>query len=88
MEKLQKVHKMMVDKTAATSAQMQYAAIDYEDKSLPIVTVVDKSQRYKIKVKEAPDPAIAGAIGEPMIGTFLQGITSLIKVALNEFLSE
>jgi len=34
MEKLQKVHKMMVDKTAATSAQMQYAAIDHEDKSL------------------------------------------------------
>lgn len=84
MEKLQTVHKMMVDKIAATSAQMQNAAI--EDKSLPIVTVVDRSQKYKIKVQEAPDPAITGAIGELMSGNFLEGIASLIKVALNEFL--
>lgn len=84
MEKLQTVHKMMVDKIAATSAQMQNAAI--EDKSLPIVTVVDKSQKYKVKVQSAPDPAISGAINELMSGDFLAGITSLITVALNEFL--
>ncbi|XP_078375436.1 uncharacterized protein LOC144658827 [Oculina patagonica] len=84
MEKLQTVHKMMVDKIAATSAQMQNAAI--EDKSLPIVTVVDKSQKYKIKVTNAPDQAISGAIGELMSGNFLSGLTSLITVALNQFL--
>lgn len=84
MEKLQTVHKMMVDKIAATSAQMQNEAI--EDKSLPIVTVVDKSQKYKIKVTSAPDPAISGAIGELMSGDFLSGLTSLITVALNQFL--
>ena len=84
MEKLQTVHKMMVDKIAATSAQMQNAAI--EDKSLPIVTVVDKSQKFKIKVQNAPDPAIAGAINELMSGDFLAGITNLITVALNQFL--
>ena len=38
---------------------------------VPIVTVVDKSQKYKIKVKEEPDPAMAGAIVEPMTGNFL-----------------
>ena len=83
-EKLQTIHKMMVDKIGATSAKMQNEAI--EDKSLPIVTVVDKSQKYKIKVTSAPDPAITGAIGELMSGNFLAGITSLITVALNEFL--
>ena len=84
MEKLQTVLKMMVDNIAATSAQLQNAAI--EDKCIPIVTVVHKSQKYKIKVTEAPDPAITGAIGEHMSGNVLQVITSLIKVALNEVL--
>lgn len=83
-EKLQTIHKMMVDKITATSAKMQNEAI--EDKSLPIVSVVDKSQKYKIHVRNAPAPEISKGIGELMSGNFLGGLTSLITVALNEFL--
>ena len=83
-EKLQSIHKMMVDKIAATSAKMQNEAI--EDKTLPIVAVVDKSEKYKVHVQSAPDDKIAGGIGELMSGDFLGGLKSLIKVALNEFL--
>ena len=83
-EKLQTIHKMMVDKIAATSAKMQNDAI--EDKTLPIVSVVDKSQKYKIKVTSAPDQAISDGIGELLSGNFLGGLKSLITVGLNEFL--
>lgn len=84
LEKLQTVHKLMVDKVAATSTKLQNEAI--EDKSLPIVSVVDKSQQYKVQVSSAPDPQVTGAIGQLLSGNFLAGLTSLIKVALNEFL--
>ena len=47
-EKLQVVHNMMVDKITAASNKMGDEAA--EDKSLPIVSVVDKSEKYQIKV--------------------------------------
>ena len=75
---------MMVDKITAASNKMGDEAA--EDKSLPIVSVVDKSEKYQIKVESTPDKDIKNAIGEVMSGDFLGGLKNLIKVALNEVL--
>ena len=74
---------MMVDKTTASSNKMRDRAAD--DKGLPIVSVVDKSEKYQIKVTNVPDGGINKAIGELMSGD-LGGLKSLIRVALNEVL--
>ena len=75
---------MMVDKITAASNKMGDEAA--EDKSLPVVSVVDKSEKYQIKVTSVTDKGIEKAIGEVMSGDFLGGLTNLIKVALNEVL--
>lgn len=83
-EKLQVIHKMMTDKITATSSKLQNEAV--EDKSLPIVSVVDRSQKYKVSVTSVPNQEISNGIGELLSGNFLSGLQSLISVALNEFL--
>lgn len=83
-EMLDVVHKMMIQKIAATASKMEDGAI--EDKSLPIVAIVDKSEKYKIKVTEAPDKDISDGVDELLSGNFLGTIKSLLKVALDEFL--
>ena len=83
-EKLQMVHNMMVDKITAASNKMGDEGA--EDKSLPIVSVVDKSEKYQIKVTSAPDKDIENAIGEVMSGDFLGGLKNILSVALNEVL--
>lgn len=81
---MQMMHKMLVNKIAATSSKMENDAI--EDKSLPIVAVVDKSEKYKIKVSDAPSAEINNAIGEVLKGDFLDGLKSLITAGLNTLL--
>ena len=44
VEKLQTIHNMMIDKIASSAAKMQNDAI--EDKTLPIVAVIGKSEKY------------------------------------------
>ena len=76
---------MMVDKITAASNKMGDEAA--EDKSRPVVSVVDKSEKYQIKVTSVPDKGIEKAIGEVMSGDFLGGLKNLINwVALNEVL--
>ena len=74
----------MVDKITAASNKMGDEAA--EDKSLPVVSVVDKSEKYQIKVTSAPAKGIENAIGEVMSGDFLGGLKKLINIALNEVL--
>ena len=57
-----------------------------EDKSLPIVVVVDKSMKYSIKVSSATSEEVRKAIGEVLKGDFLSGVTDLITVGLNAML--
>ena len=57
-----------------------------EDKSLPIVAVVDKSMKYSIKVSSATGEEVGKAIGEVLKGDFLSGVTDLITVGLNAML--
>ena len=49
---------------------------------LSIVSVVDKSEKYQIKVESTPDKDIKKAIGEVMSGDFLGGLKNLLSVAL------
>ena len=57
-----------------------------ENKSLPIVAVVDKSMKYSIKVSSATSEEVGKAIGEVLKGDFLSGVTDLITVGLNAML--
>ena len=64
---------MMVDKITAASNKMGDEAV--EDKSLPVISVVDKSEKYQIKpVTSVSDKGIENAIGEVMSGDFLGGL--------------
>ena len=75
---------MMVDTITAASNKMGVEAA--ADKSLPVASVVDKSEKYRIKVTSVPDKGIENAIGEVMSGDFLGGLKNLINVALKEVL--
>lgn len=69
---------------AATSTALQNQAL--EDQSLPIVSVLDRSQEYKVKMSSAPRAYVTEAIGKLLSGKFLAGLASLIQVALDQFL--
>ena len=75
---------MMVDTITAASNKMGVEAA--EDKSLSVASVVDKSEKYQIKVTSVPDKGIENAIGEVMSGDFLGRLKNLINVALKEVL--
>ena len=57
-----------------------------EDKSLPIVAVVDKSTKYSIRVSSATSDDVATAINEVLKGDFLDGLKTIIKVGLDAML--
>lgn len=84
LEQLQTLQKMMNNKVAAESSQMKDDAL--QDKSLPIVAIVDTTEKYTVKVKSAPNEAIEGAVQDILSGDFIEGLIKLLRVALNEFL--
>ena len=75
---------MMVDKIASWAAKTQNDAI--EDKTLPIVAVIDKSEKYKVHVWTAPSKDVLDGVNDLLSWDFLGGLKSLISVALNGFL--
>ncbi|CAH3124887.1 unnamed protein product [Porites lobata] len=83
-ETLQMMHKMMENRIAAASSQMENEAI--EDKTLPIVAIVDKSMKYLIKVSSKTSDEVSNAIDEILSGDFLAGLKSVIKVGLDAML--
>ena len=78
------LHKMLVNKIAATSSKMENDAI--ENNGLPIVVVVYKSQKYKISVSSTLTQEINVAIGEVLEGDFLDRLKNLISVGLSQML--
>ena len=83
-EQLDMLHKMMVNKLAGASGQMKDEAL--QDTSLPIVAVVDISEKYTVCVKNVPDPEITKSVQEILSGDYVAGLVSLLSVALNQFL--
>lgn len=84
VEELQMLQEMMVNKVAAARAEMREKAL--KDANVPIVAFVDTSEKYSVDVSNAPDDAITTSIKEMFGGNIIQGLVSLIGVALNQFL--
>ena len=84
VEELQMLQEMMVNKVTAARAEMREKAL--KDANVPIVAFVDTSEKYSVDVSNAPDDAITTSIKEMFGGNIIQGLVSLIGVALNQFL--
>ncbi|CAH3128284.1 unnamed protein product [Pocillopora meandrina] len=84
VEELQMLQEMMVNKVAAARAEIREKAL--KDANVPIVAFVDTSEKYSVDVSNAPDDAITTSIKEMFGGNIIQGLVSLIGVALNQFL--
>ena len=82
-ETLQTMHKMIVNKNCC---QMDNDDISEKSSSLPIAEVVDKVEKYKIKVSSAPSPDIQAAVNEVLKRDFLGGMISLISVGIDQML--
>ena len=80
-ETLQTMHKMIVNKNFC---QIDNEAIS--EKSVPIAEVVDKVEKYKIKVSSAPSPDVQAAVNEVLKRDFLGGMISLISVGIDQML--
>ena len=86
LEQLQTLQKMMINKVAAESSQMKDDAL--QDKSLPIVAIVDTSEKYTIKVESVPNKDIKAAVQDILSGNFIDGLVKVLGVALAEFLGD
>ena len=86
LEQLQTLQKMMNNKIAAESSQMKDDAL--QDKSLPIVAIVDTTEKYTVKVESKPNKAIEDAVKHILSGDFIGGLVELLSVALDEFLGD
>ena len=62
----------MVDKIASWAAKMQNDAIG--DRTLPIVAVIDKSEKYKVHVRTALSKDLLDGVN---VGIFLEGLKAL-----------
>ena len=82
-ETLQTMHKMIVNKNCC---QMDNDDISEKSSSLPIAEVVDKVEKYKIKVSSAPSPDVQAAVNEELKRDFLGGMISLISVGIDQML--
>ena len=72
-ETLQMMHKMIVNKNCC-----EMDNDDISEKSLPIAEVVDKVEKYKIKVSSAPSPDVQATINEALKRDFLGEMIWLI----------
>lgn len=84
VEDLQMLQELMVNKIAAARGQMREQAL--QDVKVPIVAFVDTSEKYSVSVSNVPDDAITTSIKEMFGGNIIQGLSSLIGMALHKFL--
>ena len=83
-ETVQILQKLVSAKLEAFAAEMEAEA--FEDRSLPISAVVDKTEKYMVKVKAASSDQIQNTLGDLFKGEFLDGLQNLVTAALNELL--
>ena len=84
VQELQMLQELMVNKVAAATSKMREQAL--KDANVPIVAFVDTSEKYSVSVSNVPDEDITKSIKEMFGGNIIQGLVSLIGVALNQFL--
>lgn len=87
IETLTMISKMLTNKVAATSAELESMALG--DSKLPVVAIVSKTEKYKTSVSsKANDADVDSAIKEVLSGEFLTGLTTIISGALNAILGD
>jgi hypothetical protein len=73
--------------SAKLEAHAEKMAIEaFEDKSLPIVALVDKVERYAVKVEIVPAAKVNECIKDVFQGKFLKGLGDAVTSAVNELL--
>ena len=83
-ETVQILQKLVSAKLDAYAAEMEAKA--FEDRSLPISAVVDRTEKYMVEVQEASSDEIKQTLGDLFKGKFLDGLHNLVTAALNELL--
>lgn len=83
-ESVEILQKLVSTKLQAYAEEMEAKA--FEDKSLPICAVVDKTEMYTVKVKKDPSKEVQDTLGHLFKGKFLDGLKDLVTAALNELL--
>ena len=84
-EDLQLLHELMVYKLAVAAEKLEKGALTSND--LPIVAIVDKSEKYRVNVKSVPDKAtVEDSVSDMLSGDYNDGIVNLVRTALDEFL--
>lgn len=73
-------------KCASASAEMKEAA--RVDQDLPILAIVDKTERYTLALKETPNEEVTGGIKKMFSGSFFSGLGDLICGAIKVFLGD
>ena len=81
---LQMCQTQLANKIAASSEAIKTAA--FEDTSLPILAVVDTTEKYFAKCTNKPGDEVNSAIDNVLSGKFLEGLKKMINVGLDEML--
>lgn len=83
-ETIEILQKLVSAKLEAYAADMEAKA--FQDKSLPILAVVDKTEKYMVKVSEGASEHVGSVVDDLFSGEFLDGLKHLVKTAMNELL--
>lgn len=85
-EMLNTMNNLMTQKCAAISAQFKDAAV--ADPTLPIVAVVDKTEKYMLQVKSVANENISNGLKEVLSGQFMKGLEDTITGAMQVFVTD
>lgn len=83
-ETIEILQKLVSAKLQAYASEMEAKA--FEDKFLPIIAVVDKTEKYTVKVSEGASANVGSVVDDLFNGEFLDGLKHLVKTAMNELL--
>ncbi|KAM7448662.1 hypothetical protein ABFA07_003354 [Porites harrisoni] len=83
-ETIEILQKLVSAKLQAYATEMEAKA--FEDKSLPILAVVDKTEKYMVKVSEGGSANVGSVVDDLFNGKFLDGLKHLVKTAMDELL--
>ena len=83
-ESLQILQKLVSAKLEAYATEMEARA--FEDKSLPILAVVDKTEEYTVKASKGTSDKVAGVVDSLFEGAFMDGLKKVVSTALDELL--
>lgn len=81
---LQNMQRMVKAKLEAITSKLSEEA--FEDPRLPILSIVNRAEKYMLKVKSAPNEKIKQCLDSVVGGSYLDGVEKMLSVALGELL--